>query len=441
MPENEKLRILLIAETANSQWVSVPLVGWSLADALHRAERVHVITQVRNRQSFLDNGYREGVDFTSIDSEKVARPIWKLSNLVRGGEGKGWTTAMAFSLLSYYYFEHLVWKLFKKRIRDGEFDIVHRITPLSPTLPSVLAKKCRKAGVPFVIGPLNGGVPWPRGFDASRRKEKEWLSYIRDMYKLMPGYASTLKYSNALILGSSFTKSKIPARYQAKSVFMPENAINPADFSARVPSGAASAASAPLRACFVGRLVPYKGPDMLLEAALPFLKDGRMGIDIVGDGPLMEELKAMVEDQGISSRVRLLGWVEHSKVQEVMRESSILAFPSIREFGGGVILEAMAVGLVPVVMDYAGPGDLVDPSVGIKVPMGERSSIVAAFRGIFAEILEGRHDLERLAEASVKRVRDYYTWDKKASQVREVYRWVLGRGGEKPDPFGCDTRR
>ncbi len=65
---------------------------------------------------------------------------------------------MDFSSISYYYFEYLVWKKFGGRIRAGEFDLVHRITPVSPTVQSLLVAKCARYRVPMIIGPLNGGV-------------------------------------------------------------------------------------------------------------------------------------------------------------------------------------------------------------------------------------------------------------------------------------------
>jgi hypothetical protein len=162
--ESTKPRVLLIAEAANPELTSVPLVGWSHAAAIARQADAHLVTQVRNRAAIERAGWREGREFTALDSEAVARPLYRLGELVRGGANKGWTTRMAFNYPSYVYFEHLLVRRFEARIRAREFDVVHRLTPLSPTIPSLeLTALCRRAGVPFVWGPINGGLPWPRG--------------------------------------------------------------------------------------------------------------------------------------------------------------------------------------------------------------------------------------------------------------------------------------
>lgn len=419
---NNRISALLLVESANPEWVSVPLVGWSLANALRKEVDAHLVTQIRNRKAILKAGLLEGKDFTSLDSELIARPLWRLANLLRGGKGKGWTTTTAISAIAYYYFEYLVWKRFGASIRAGEYDVVHRITPLSPTIPSLIARKCRKAGTPFLVGPLNGGVPWPKGFDGERRQEKEWLSYVRGAYKLLPGYAGTLAYSSALFVGSRYTFSRIPENYWGKCVYLPENAVDPDKFSKK----AQPYDGKQLRVCFVGRMVPYKGADMLLEAALPLLKAGAIHIDFIGDGPILHQLKEMTQGMGVNAHVAYHGWVSHDLMQDVMCKSQVLAFPSIREFGGGVVLEAMALGVVPLIVDYAGPGELVDDKVGIKVPLGSREEIVSSFRYRLKELIAKPESLTEMSETAISRVKEYFTWPVKAKQVCRIYKYVRG---------------
>ena len=408
----------------------MPLVGWSLAFALRNICDVHIVTQIRNRDAIVRAGLVEGRDFTAIDSEALARPAWKLGNILRMGEGKSWTLLQAINAASYPYFEHLVWTRFGDRIRRGEFDIVHRITPLSPTVSSLLARKCHNVDVPFILGPLNGGVPWPKGFDAERIREREWLSYVRSAYKIMPGRRSTLTKSAAIIVGSRHTESEIPESLRDKTIYIPENAINPERFSK-----VATHAEGPLRACFVGRMVAYKGPDMLLEAAKPLLRDGCMTLDMIGDGPLLEELKAQVTADGTASSVRFHGWVAHDGVQDIMTKCNLLAFPSIREFGGGVVLEAMALGIVPLIVDYAGPSELVKDGFGFKVPLENRPQIIASFRQQLEQIAMSPMMLPKIGKAARQHVLQMFTWAQKAQQVVQVYDWVLGRQNEKPDFF------
>lgn len=416
-------RVLAIAEAANPEWVSVPLVGWSLAHALRRVADVHVVTQIRNRDAFLRAGMVEGPDFTAIDSEALARPMWKLGSLLRGGEGKGWTTLQLIQTLTYPWFEHLVWRRFGPAIRRGDYDIVHRITPLSPTTPSPLAAKCARAGVPFVLGPLNGGVPWPRGFDSERRREREWLSYVRGAYRALPGRRRTLSHSAAILAGSLHTASEVPASLRARVIHLPENGIDPARFDRR-----AAPAPGALRACFIGRMVPYKGPDMLVEAAAPLLAAGRMTLDLVGDGPMLPALRAQVAAAGLGPAVTFHGWLDHRQVQDVAARNAVLAFPSIREFGGGVVLEAMALGLAPLVVDYAGPGELVDAETGFKVPLSDRAGIVAAFRAALSRLAQEPALAAAAGSRARERVDAAFTWARKADQVASVYDWVLGRG-------------
>ncbi|MBB6430439.1 glycosyltransferase family 4 protein [Algisphaera agarilytica] len=428
-----KPRVLLIAEQANPEFVSVPLEGWSHSQALAQVADTHLVTQVRNREAILKAGLVEGDDFTAIDSEKVAARMHKLSGILRGGKGKGWTTVMALNAVSYAYFEKLVWKQFGEAIKNGEYDIVHRLTPLSPTLPSKLAKKCKKAGVPFVWGPINGGVAWPKEFNAARRAEREWLSYVRDAYKLLPGYRATRQKAHTIIVGSTATYEQVPAIYHDKCVYVPENAIDPGRFVAR--RSRTVQPGEPIKLAFVGRLVPYKGADMLLDAVAQLVREKRVTVTIIGDGPERGKLEGIIERENLAEGVNLAGWVEHSQLQHTLAEHDVFSFPSIREFGGAVVLEAMAVGLVPVVVEYGGPGELVTERTGYRVPIGSREKIVEDVRAAITQIADAPEQLEPMSAAAIRRVEQLFTWPAKASQVAQVYAHAAGQTNERPD-FG-----
>jgi Glycosyltransferase len=151
------------------------------------------------------------------------------------------------------------------------------------------------------------------------------------------------------------TQSELPPAARSKSVFIPENAVDPERFAAPFDP----ARYARLDLCFIGRLVPYKGPDIALEAAQDLLRAGRARLTVIGDGPMMPALREQAARLGVSDAVEFTGWLEHRDVPEVARKSSVFLFPSVREFGGGAVIEAMALGLVPIVVNYGGPGEIV----------------------------------------------------------------------------------
>ena len=94
----------------------------------------------------------------------------------------------------------------------------------------------------------------------------------------------------------------------------------------------------------------------------------------------------------------------------------------------------MALGLVPIVADFGGPGELATPDSAFLLPLGQRHEMVRALRTALERLASEPQVLPAMAERAKRRALSLFTWPAKAAQVSEVYRWVLGVQ-PKPD-FG-----
>jgi len=152
-----------------------------------------------------------------------------------------------------------------------------------------------------------------------------------------------------------------------------------------------------------------------------------MTLDIIGDGPERARVEALTKNCGVGDKVRFVGLIPHPRVAAHLSQYDLLGFPSVHEFGGAVVLEAMAMGVVPLVVDYGGPSELVSPSTGFAVPLGTRTEVVAGTRAILEQIVAAPEMLSPMSAHAADRARRLFSWPAKARQTLEVYRWALGQ--------------
>ncbi|HYX35610.1 MAG TPA: glycosyltransferase family 4 protein [Oligoflexus sp.] len=420
-----RYRVLVIAEQANPEWVSVPLVGWMQTCALERVCDVHLVTHIRNK---------EAIDRTSFPRERITyiEPgltqsflNWASSFVSQKG---GWTTKNVLKLPMYYAFELRTWKLFKKALAAGEYDVVHRITPLSPAVPSLIVNRLRAINIPFVLGPINGGLKWPEGFKHIQHQEREWLTPFRKLKNFLPYMRSMMKHTRAILVGSNAAFEDVHPDLRSKCFYIPENGILPQDYK----DSASYSRQGPMRVAFVGRLVPLKCVDIILEACAPSIRLGKTEVHIIGDGPERESLENLARELTQGQGIVFHGWVPHSQVRSELVRNQVFAFPSIKEFGGGAVIEAMGLGLVPIVANYGGIAEVVRPDCGFHIALSNRDGMVQAMQAVIDQLLNNPVQIQTLGTKARQRILEYYSWDHKAQQMLDVYAWVTGQVAERP---------
>jgi glycosyltransferase involved in cell wall biosynthesis len=432
-----RLRILVIGPDCDPEQISMPYVTFSHVAALAQLHDVTLAVRAPREEPVR----RANAPFRAI--EVIEMPwldrlyAWSLRRIFKYDFNNQALTASLYPL--YLAFEWFAWRQLRHRVFAGEFDVVLRVYPMNAVFPSPIAILLRKGPIPFVIGPLNGGLPYVHGFSQAEN-QKGWISGLRSLYRFMPFSRSTYQNAAAIIAASSQTCAEFDA-FRGKVFFVPENGL-----AASLCFGDARSLqpSAKLDLVFVGGLIPCKACDLGLRAAAPLLRNDLAHFTVVGDGPERGNLEQLVKSLGIEKAVTFSGWVSHEEVLRRLRSADVMVFPSVRDFGAGVVFEALATGAVPVVADFGGPGDIVHPGVGFKVPLTNENEFVAKMENILTELAHDRDRLERLRQQGMAYARECLTWDAKAQATTRVLRWVVGQGPkpdlQPPKSLAADTR-
>ena len=158
-------------------------------------------------------------------------------------------------------------------------------------------------------------------------------------------------------------------------------------------------------ALFLGLIRPYKGVDLLIDAAASLGPESDWLILVAGEpwGDLGERLRRQVVDLGLEDRVRLdLGWVPESRVAGLLSAADVIVLPYRRGSQSAVAPMALAHGL-PVLSTAVGgvPEVVVHGRNGFIVPPGDAGAITAALGSLNPECLTELADGARQSAAEL----------------------------------------
>lgn len=163
--------------------------------------------------------------------------------------------------------------------------------------------------------------------------------------------------------------------------------INVGEFEPSSKKAAEPAAGKPFLCVSTGRLAEKKGFAYSIEAfakALPRLGP-EARYDIIGGGPLHNELQALCDHLGVSGRIRLCGPKKNTEVQKILRSADVFIVPSVTAKNGDmegipvVMMEAQAMQIPVIATDHSGLKEgMIDGKTGLLVPERNTDALAQA---------------------------------------------------------------
>lgn len=317
----------------------------------------------------------------------------------------------------------------RELIRSGAIDIIHQPTPVSPREPSLLFN----LPVPVVIGPMNGNMSFPAAFRAldnafvraceTAARRMAWIANI-----LLPGK----RQAALLLVANERTRQGLPC-----GGYVVECVENGVDFSLwqRDQRPVAARSDHATRFAYVGRLVDWKAIDLLIAAFELARNTNPMELVIVGDGPERPRLEAFARDHGLLAdelkpgSVWFAGWRSQHDCASILAGCDAMTLPSLRECGGAVVLEAMAMGLPVIATEWGGPADYLDTSCGILVEPSSRSGFIDGLSAAMVRLASSPELRSSMGRAAREKAQREFDWEAKVDRMIGMYGEVVSRRG------------
>lgn len=350
--------------------------GWNVA--YYNAQRGHQVWCITNIDG-KDNveAYLHQHPIDNLHVIHLALPAWLETWFVKQPEIGVYP--------HYLYWQYRVYQLAKRLNEVIDFDLMHHLTYGSLSLGSHLWKLDK----PLLYGPAGGGQSAPAAFKhyfMHGWRQEQLRGFIRflllDVFKTS---ANTIRHADRMLVVNQETYDAAQ-HYGARSLaFQPDLSLED-DFYPDVDVDQKEADR--LRLLWVGRILPRKGLRLSLEAVARVRHKIPVSLTIIGYGSMDVYVNDWIRELDLAGVVRWVGRQPFEEVQRAYAQHEVLLFPSLRESFGNQIVEAMAYGLPPILLDHNGGAVFVPDDAGIKIPVTTPEEVVQAIAACLVDLYQ-----------------------------------------------------
>ncbi|MET4637664.1 glycosyltransferase family 4 protein [Mycetocola sp. 2940] len=319
---------------------------------------------------------------------------------------------------SYAVFYARARRWIRQCMTEGEqFDLAHQVVPVAMRYPSPAAG----LGIPLILGPVGGSLSSPPAF-VVEEGATPWYQRLRrlDDWRLRHDrlLRGTYESADCVIGVAPYVEEFLAGVRLQRFEIMSETAVH--EVRPRIDR---STRAGPVRLLHVGRIVRTKGLRDVISA-LYRLQDLDVVLDVLGDGNDREACESLTRELGLTDRVTFHGTVPRGAVDGFYERADVFVFPSYREPGGNVSLEAMAFGLPLVVCDRGGPGANVDDRCAFRLPAVSPEQLAADCAVAVRSLVEDPALRLRMGAAARERAARVHLWEQRVDRMVQLYEQV-----------------
>ena len=169
-----------------------------------------------------------------------------------------------------------------------------------------------------------------------------------------------------------------------------------------------------------------KGYIYALKAFHTFLENGGKGkLAFFGVGTEENKLKDYVAKFKLEKSIIFHGFVSNDIIHKELINAHVLIHPSFREGGSWSIIEAMSYATPVICLDLSGPKDMITNESGIKIRANSPKQVVNDISDGLKKLYEEKEYFQKLSKNSYLRIKNEYSWERRAEELKKIYKEVL----------------
>jgi len=417
MRERRALKVLVSASAFSPIRGSEFAVGWDYVRAIASRHKVCVIARGTEEEETREYLRQHPDAMSNVEVHFIPLKV----------------RSFHFSFLDalYYSLIYRRWQLRAYRLACDldaqiDFDLIHHVTGTGFREPGYLWK----IGKPFVWGPVGGLQFFPANLLNAVRFRARPHFVLKNLSTAWEMYVSRRPRSAAaaakvILAGSSNVADKIRSLWGRDATVLCQVSSPDLDLRPPVQRGVGEA----LTIIWSGTCEPRKALNIVLfalEKLNPSLIDWRLVV--VGDGPLLNEWKALSSNLGIRDRCSFVGRVPRSDALFIMATGHCFVLSSLYEGTPAVVVEALAYGLPVICLDHFGMKDVVSAECGVKITPVKLDHVIQEFAKAIEAIglnEDRRYEMAIAAQSAAQRL----SVKSKAEVINDIYERIMPSPG------------